>query len=475
MADHGTSDITVQPRSSGDVWRVRALTIWSIIGIGVIIYMLGVVLRVLAVPLGIVIWTTIVVFLLGWQVDALEKRGFSRLAGTSIAYAGFLAILAVIGSFLFSPFFKVSDQFKNLISGAPDYVAQVGAWFNDMYARYADIAQNPTVAQMLDDFQSSATAFVQDFASNSVLSLFEAGSVTASMLISFGFGLVVAFWLLLEWPGIEREARRLFAGKHYEDFHFFGVTMSRAVGGFIRATLVQCSLIAFACIIVFTVVGVPNPIALSLLVGVVNVIPVAGPWIAAVIVVLSLVFSDALLALIAVIALTIIQRVVYTFVSPKIMGDSVDVHPALVILAMMIGYAVGVHVAGFPGSLVGMLLSIPLAAVAKSTFVYYFEKRTGRALVAEDGVMFKGVPAADGRVNPARDAVTPAPPRPSIKAMQTRKEMQERIARRSKAAKKRSSAIDAQMSETATARHAEKRKTSAPASKKQSSESMRSN
>ena len=51
---------------------------------------------------------------------------------------------------------------------------------------------------------------------------------------------------------------------------------------------------------------------------------------------------------------------------------------------------------GFTGSLVGMLASIPAVAVAKSVFVYYFEKRTGRQLVSADGVFFQGTTASDG-------------------------------------------------------------------------------
>lgn len=60
-----------------------------------------------------------------------------------------------------------------------------------------------------------------------------------------------------------------------------------------------------------------------------------------------------------------------------------------------------------------MLASIPLVAVAKSVFVYYFEKKTGRHLVAEDGVFFKGVPSDNEEVNrcrtPRHRASPPAP------------------------------------------------------------------
>ena len=98
-----------------------------------------------------------------------------------------------------------------------------------------------------------------------------------------------------------------------------------------------------------------------------------------------------------------ILQIIYTFISPKIMGNSVDIHPALVIMALMVGSALGFAVGGFVGNIVGMLASIPAVAAFKSLFVYYFEKRTGRVIVSPDGVIFKGEPS--GTVaNPVADA-----------------------------------------------------------------------
>ena len=65
---------------------------------------------------------------------------------------------------------------------------------------------------------------------------------------------------------------------------------------------------------------------------------------------------------------------------------------------------------GFTGSLVGMLASIPAVAVMKSVFVYYFEKQTGRQLVAEDGVFFQGTPRIRrDPLDPIADATSPHP------------------------------------------------------------------
>ena len=84
-------------------------------------------------------------------------------------------------------------------------------------------------------------------------------------------------------------------------------------------------------------------------------------------------------------------------------------HPALTIIALMAGSAIGGAMSGLVGSLVGMLASIPAVAVAKAVFVYYFEKHTGRRIVSPEGVFFKGAAASDDVVDPIADATSPHP------------------------------------------------------------------
>ena len=116
------------------------------------------------------------------------------------------------------------------------------------------------------------------------------------------------------------------------------------------------------------------------------------------------------MGIISLVGTIVIQQVIYTFVSPKLMGESVDIHPALTFIALMAGSGIGTAMSGLTGALVGALLSIPLVAMCKSIFVYYFEKKTGRRIVAEDGVFFKGAASEEGKpVDPIADATSPMP------------------------------------------------------------------
>ena len=385
--------------------RTRFFDLWAVVAAILLLAAIVYLLNILSVPVAILIWTVIIVFCLRGIVNGLEKRHINRGLGTTIAYVIMALVLALIGFLLFSPMFGLNAQFNDLVSNLPHYVDAVIAWGNDLYARYAPMLEDETVKNVISEVQKSAASWASSIAQGSANGIVAFSTTLANGLMALGFALVIAFWILMELPAMGRETRRLIGPKHAEDAEFFHATFTRVMGGYIKGTLLQCAVIGVGCGILFQVVGVPNAAVLGLITGVMNIIPIIGPWLGGALAAIAAVFVSPLVALIALAGTVVIQQLVYTFVSPKIMANSVDIHPALI--ALMVGSALGGAMSGLMGSLVGMLASIPLVAVAKSVFVYYFEKKTGRHLVAEDGVFFKGVPSDNEEVNPLSDATSP--------------------------------------------------------------------
>ena len=407
------SDVAQNKQSDKtDKARRRFLNVWTIVGAIALTWVVVQLLNILSVPVAIVIWTTIIVFVLRGTVNKLEEIGINRTVGTAIGYVIMFAVLALVAFLLFSPGVGMNTQFANLIENVPVYVQGISDWANDMYARYAYMLEDESVRAFVSDVQASAMDWAGDFAKNSASGAIAFGTGLANALMAIGFALVVAFWILMQLPQLGRECKRLVGDAHAEDLEMLHITFTRVMGGYIKGTLLQCAIIGVACGILFAVLGIPNSMALGGITGILNIIPIIGPWLGGGLAAIVGIFVSPLVAAIAILGTIVIQQFVYTFISPKIMSDSVDIHPALTLIALMAGSALGGAMGGLPGSLVGMLASIPAVAVAKSVFVYYFEKQTGRRLVSKDGVFFLGTPSSseDGDApNPIADATSPHP------------------------------------------------------------------
>ena len=407
------SDVAQNKQSDKtDKARRRFLNVWTIVGAIALTWVVVQLLNILSVPVAIVIWTTIIVFVLRGTVNKLEEIGINRTVGTAIGYVIMFAVLALVAFLLFSPGVGMNTQFANLIENVPVYVQGISDWANDIYARYAYMLEDESVRAFVTDVQASAMDWAGDFAKNSASGAIAFGTGLANALMAIGFALVVAFWILMQLPQLGRECRRLVGDAHAEDLEMLHITFTRVMGGYIKGTLLQCAIIGVACGILFAVLGIPNSMALGGITGILNIIPIIGPWLGGGLAAIVGIFVSPLVAVIAILGTIVIQQFVYTFISPKIMSDSVDIHPALTLIALMAGSALGGAMGGLSGSLVGMLASIPAVAVAKSVFVYYFEKRTGRRLVSKDGVFFLGTPSPseDGDApNPIADATSPHP------------------------------------------------------------------
>ena len=376
--------------------RRRFLVVWTAVGAilltGAAVYLIN----ILSVPIGILLWTLVIVFCLRGTVNKLESKGVPRAAGTGIAYLLMFAVLAIVSFLMLSPAFGFGEQFSDLVQSIPGYINDFMGWANGVYARYSDVFQNNTVQAYMNEALSSMGSAASDVARQSATGVVAIGAGVVNTGIAIGFALVIAFWILIELPALGRETMRLAGPSRRETMDMLHVTFTRVMGGYIKGTLIQCGVIGVACGVLFAISGIPNYAALGI---------IAGRALAA----LVGVFVSPWIALVALVGTIIIQQAVYTFVSPKIMASSVDIHPALTLIALVAGSAIGGAMSGFTGSLVGMLASIPAVAVMKSVFVYYFEKQTGRQLVAEDGVFFQGTPRSDGSLDPIADATSPHP------------------------------------------------------------------
>lgn len=136
---------------------------------------------------------------------------------------------------------------------------------------------------------------------------------------------------------------------------------------YIKGQLLEAALVGVLSVAVLYIIGIDYALMIGIIAGICNMIPYIGPLAGTVLAVLmALLSGEPIMALWAVVGMLGVQQVDNNLLAPKIIGDSVGLHPVFIMLAILIG--------GNLGGLVGMLTAVPVAASAKillSKWYYY--------------------------------------------------------------------------------------------------------
>jgi len=151
--------------------------------------------------------------------------------------------------------------------------------------------------------------------------------------------------------------------------------INSTLAAYIRAQLTACLLIGAICSIGFAVFGLPSPLVLGLIAGVLEFVPLVGPLVVAILAaVLALLHSGFGLAFGVLLFLGVMRIVQDYVIYPRIIGEGIHLHPLAVILAIL----AGAEIAG----VAGIFLAIPVIAIMTVSYRHWLEHR-GSETIAE--------------------------------------------------------------------------------------------
>ena len=335
---------------------------WSGIGVIVLAYLLVrlmVYVNPIVPPLLIAV---AVVYLLNPLVSALERRGVPRVAGAGIVYLLFLCIVALVVSLLVP---VVTRQVTAVVDHFPDYLADGQAAVRRLGARFGQEPNFRLDAEQVRDWLAAGE-------NRQAVTRYMTGlrSVTNSLisgLIIIVLGPVMAFYLLVDLPRLKRGSMALVPPGRREEITRLMDRIGQAVGGFFRGQLLVALFVGVASSIGLWAIGLPFWLLVGMVAGVFNLVPLVGPFIGGgLAVVIALIGGQPLKALWAALILLAVQQIDNQLISPNVMGRTVQLHPVVVMLALLVG-------ASFAG-LFGMLVIVPLVAVAKIVFLFMWSK-----------------------------------------------------------------------------------------------------
>ncbi|MHB1324277.1 MAG: AI-2E family transporter [Coriobacteriia bacterium] len=361
-----------------DRWMPVLTVTWSLVGIGLLVAAAGWLFGRVAGALTPFLLALIVVFVFRAPVAELQRRGFSRGVAVGLCYmVGFVIFGTVLG-FLVP---VLAEQVRDFIVAFPAYYDRANEVVRGLQERYQTLIVPPWVDDALLNLQDTVAQQSAAWSATLAREVFSVGGSAITLLGNLVLALVVGFWLLKDLPTIRTEASMLAGPKRRDEAAVVMRKVSRILSGYLKGQLILSLATGIIVTVGLTLFGVPYSLVIGLLAGVLNVIPWIGPAITAVIAGVAASFVGPWYILAGVGTSIAAQQLTEIFVQPRVMSEQVDLHPLLVIFSLLIG--------GTLFGFTGVLLAIPVAAVTKGLFVYYFEKYTDSRLTSEDGALFK--------------------------------------------------------------------------------------
>ena len=339
-----------------DPLPLRARLIWAaggLVGAAILIWILRPVFAILAASMGLA-------YLLDPVVDWFQRRGASREGGIGAIFLGAFAV-TLLGVLFLIP--QLQDQVQEIQVRSADYLAHL----DQHLAPIATFVKEKTGREIpleVSSLQRQAPELVREYWPR----LQGKVAAAASGLLTQGLGLVSAivnlallpiflFYLLRDWDRIVAAIRELVPPRYKTRVFRVAAEVDSRLGAFVRGQITVAGIMAVLYTVGLLIVGIDLAVVVGVLSGILFVVPYLGTAVGVVLgVLLALVkfgFAWQVLGVLAVFGG--VQLIEGSLLTPRIVGDSVGLHPLVVMIALIVG-----------GSLLGiwgMLLAIPITAV----------------------------------------------------------------------------------------------------------------
>lgn len=279
-----------------------------------------------------------------------------RKRGTIVTYITILLILIILGNIVAK---KIgSTDINALVLSFNEYIQGFSDMFVLLKVKLAEFGMLENVDGVLQGWINGATLFIKGIALSVADSVTKAGSWILNLFI----GLTVAFYFLVEKEKILYYCKDILytfleekkASKIASICHDINGVFSGYIGGQITDAIIMTILIGVA----LSFVRIPYAVAIGVISGFSNLIPYVGAIVAFILSVsVGLLSGTPIKALYAAIIVVLLQQIDGIFIVPKVVGKSVELHPALVLLSLSIfGAIFGIF---------GMIVAVPCTALIK--------------------------------------------------------------------------------------------------------------
>ncbi len=272
----------------------------------------------------------------------LVRHGLSRSAAVAVIAVVFLGL---VGAFAAAAYAPLAHEATQLINATPKYATELQDQNNALGRLNLKYHVTTRLADALKTAASPKTA----------TGLLSAGTAVLSFTLEFLLTLVLVIYFLVDLPRIKQAGYRLVPLHARPRFGLLTDEVITRVGGYVLGNVATSVVAAATSYVLLSILGVPYALVLSILTGILDLIPLIGSTIGGLLAAVVALAAVSPTAAIIVVIYHVIYRVFADYMlNPWVLRKTVDVSPLVTIVAVIVG-------GGLLG-IVGALIAVPTAA-----------------------------------------------------------------------------------------------------------------
>lgn len=288
--------------------------------------------------------------------------GFGRIFAIVLSYALFLTAFITAGYYLIPPLIRETVDF---VEALPRYWEISQREFDVLLTYYEEQVPDQWKTQIEEVTGSLVSQVMSAIRSALMLTI---GAV--SSIIGFAAGLaLLPLWIFYVLKDRTKGAERFYTmwPRHWQnDVRNIVMLIDRVLSAYIRGQIFVSVTVGVATGVTMWAIGVEPALVLGVLAGLTNLVPILGPIIAFFIISIVTLATEPDRIWLVAIAFIGIQQLESTLLVPRIHGHAVRVHPAIVMILVVLG--------GSIWGLWGMIIILPIAAAIRDVFVYVYNR-----------------------------------------------------------------------------------------------------
>ena len=303
----------------------------------------------------------VIAWLLDSAVTYLQKKNVKRSIGTIVVFFVFILILYLLFRIMLPLLYTQLNEF--ITNSLPTLIKSTGTFIENLFTKleatgFDFTSVETSVYKALENIGVDLTTGLPKAALNVV-------STLVSSIGTFGLGLIVGFYLLIDFEGVKKIFNYI-PIKNKEGFNYIIGKLNIAFRSFVQGTLFISLIIMILSSIFYGIIGLPSALLFGLICGITNIIPYIGPWIGGAICVIVGLTVSPLTGILAGVVAFAIQQVDGMILQPLIMSKTMKLHPVTIMIGLLVfGYLFGI---------LGMIFATPIMASVKIIASYYNEK-----------------------------------------------------------------------------------------------------